>query len=136
MLCFCFCLPIISFVVSLLFFTLEIVSRKASGEVFGVDVSMMRSDCFVGRKFESVAIFRINKVRRGIDGCLGCLFLSSRYLIVYYSVVVCFCCLFSDQYQFSGCNGGAGLHLARLIFRSAYGYLYYVAVIAVHFLRA
>lgn len=63
MLRFCFCLPIISFVVSHLFFTLEIVSRKASGEVFGVDVSMMRSDCFVERKFESVAIFRINKVR-------------------------------------------------------------------------
>lgn len=44
------------------FFTLEIVSRKASGEVFGVDVSMMRGDRFVGRKFESVTIFRINKV--------------------------------------------------------------------------
>lgn len=38
--------------------------------------------------------------------------------------------------SFRDCNGGAGLHLARLIFRSVYGYLYFLAVIAVHFLRA
>lgn len=35
-------LPFVSFD----FFFLEIVRRKVPGEVFGVDVSMMGSDCF------------------------------------------------------------------------------------------